>query len=323
MRKLRDNQGFTLIELIVAIAIGTLVTAAATALLLMGLRIYTRTTQKGLRQNEVRLAITVMENLISEAPGVQVDENEAIRCTDGLVVECVNGAIVTGAGAQILDEVTSFDASNVAGLVTVQFVTDGETYTFCVYTRVAQTQSVAYTRRSQSPQEILTTSIHDEALAPGVRAFLKVLESQLGSDGRILTEAGAGEYYSSWYIGGYENNPDWSQETPWCVCFISWALEECDGYIQGETLKFANVDKLWAEFVTSDTWKDSDPNPGDIIIFDWIVDDETNPEHTGIVFAVEGEWVYTIEGNSDNSVKICKYLLENPCILGYGSINWT
>ena len=152
--------------------------------------------------------------------------------------------------------------------------------------------------------------------------LLKVLESQVGSTGRIQTESGEGEYYSAWYIGGYEQNPDWSEETPWCVCFLSWALEECSGYLQGQTPRFANVDKFWAEFVTSDSWKTEDPQTGDVIFFDWIIDDETNAEHTGVVLAVQDGWIYTIEGNSNNSVEICRYAEDNPYIMGYGILNW-
>lgn len=318
MINFRDNRGLTLVELIVAIAIGTIVAAAATAVLIMGLRIYSSSNKKALRQNEVRLAITVMENLAAEAVDVNVKEN-AVYSGDSEepLLCCTGGAIYTDAGAKILEGVTGFSAKMDGNLLTIQFADEEDTYTFSVCCPV-----VSPPAQEETAAEILMTSIQNQALTPGVRAFLKVLASQLGSNGRILTEDGEGEYYSSWYIGGYENNPGWSEETPWCVCFISWAMEECRGYIQGQTMKFANVDAFWAELVTNDTWKEGEPRPGDIIFFDWNVDLEHNPEHAGVVFAVRDGWVHTIEGNSNNSVEICRYRADSPYILGYGMVNW-
>ena len=35
-------------------------------------------------------------------------------------------------------------------------------------------------------------------------------------------------------------------------------------------------------------------------------------QHIGIVYAIEGDMMYTIEGNSGNSVKVNEYDLSNP-----------
>ena len=329
--KLRDNKGVTLVELMVSIAIGTMVVLAVTTVMLLGLKIYSASNKVALKQQKVRMAITVMENLASEAAGVNVSQNKKeVTASDGTLLKQDGNAIVTGAGQVILEDVDNFEAQMAGDLLTITIRMagdeEGEAYVFSVHCPVKatiQAESAGFSMRQESPEEILTNAIHDEALTPGVRAFLKVLESQVGSEGQILTEDGAGEYYSSWYIGGYEGSDGWSEETPWCGCFISWALEECSGYVQGQTPKFANVDKFWAEFVTSDSWKTSDPQPGEIIFFDWILDGEMNPEHVGVVFAADEKWVYTIEGNSNNLVKICKYSVENPYILGFGDLNWT
>ena len=324
MLKLRNNQGLTLIELIITIAVGSLVTLAATTVLLLGLRIYNSSNGKAMRQNEVRVAITVMERLAAEAENVDVYGKEVLSDEETLL-KFENGIITTGAGATILEGADDFVPGMNGKLLTIKLKTDDEEYEFSVYCRVTadtEAEPALFSRREQSPEEILTMAIDDEALTPAVRAFLKILASQVGSGGRIQTENGEGEYYSSWYIGGYEGNPGWSAGTPWCACFISWALDACREHIQDQPLKFANVDKLWAEFVTTDTWKSAEPEPGDVIFFDWNVDGEQNPEHVGIVFAVENGWIYTIEGNSNNAVKLCKYSSENPYVLGYGTINW-
>ena len=327
--KLRDNKGVTLVELMVSIAIGTMVVLAVTTVMLLGLKIYSASNKVALKQQKVRMAITVMENLASEATDVAVLQGTKEVTTSGrTLLKQVDDTIVTGAGAAILEDVDDFEAQMDDDLLTITFKVNGieAAYSFSVHCPVKsaiQAESTGFSMRQESPEEILTNAIHDEALTPGVRAFLKVLESQVGSEGQILTEDGAGEYYSSWYIGGYEGSDGWSEETPWCGCFISWALEECSGYVQGQTPKFANVDKFWAEFVTSDSWKTSDPQPGEIIFFDWILDGEMNPEHVGVVFAADEKWIYTVEGHSNNLVKICKYSVENPYILGFGDLNWT
>lgn len=331
MMKLRDERGLTLLELIITIAVGSIVTLAATTVMLLGLRIYNNSNQKALRQNEIRVAITVMENLLSEAADVDIDaDGSFVSFNDSgetkKLLRLESGAIITSSEAKILEGVKSFDASKSGDLLTITIVVDEEeTYTFSVYCPVTTAETEAQTMRfsmgPRSAEDFLTEAIHDEALTPGVRAFLKVLASQVGSTGRIRTETGEGDYYSSWYIGGYEDNPGWSEETPWCVCFISWALEECRGYLQGNTLRYANVDELWAEFVTTGAWSEGDPNPGDVVVFDWEAGDD--PEHAGVVFAVADGWIYTIEGNSGNAVRICTYPLEDPSILGYGALNWT
>ena len=169
---------------------------------------------------------------------------------------------------------------------------------------------------------MLNNAIHDEALTYSVRAFLEVLSQQMGSNGRIQTPQGEGEYYSEWYIGGYEDNPGWDENTPWCGCFISWALEECSGYLNGRTPKFANVDTFWEELQTAHRWKDADPEAGDIIFFDWVMDGQQNPQHVGVVFAVENGWIYTIEGNSNGTTALNQYAVNDPCIMGYGVLHW-
>ena len=168
----------------------------------------------------------------------------------------------------------------------------------------------------------MTKAVDDKALTFGVRAFLKTLASQINSTGRIQTENGEGDWYSAWYIGGYENNPGWDADTPWCGCFISWALEENRGYLRGKTPKFANVDTFWQELLEAGRWKTEEPEAGDIIFFDWIVDGQQDPQHVGVVLSLMDEWVYTIEGNSNGQVVLEQYALDDPHIMGYGTLNW-
>ena len=48
-------------------------------------------------------------------------------------------------------------------------------------------------------------------------------------------------------------------------------------------------------------------------------------QHTGIVTAVSGSYVYTVEGNagSPSAVRSCKYPLNYSAIKGYGRPDWS
>ena len=76
------------------------------------------------------------------------------------------------------------------------------------------------------------------------------------------------------------------------------------------------------EFFDESHWKTENPQPGDIIFFDWIVDDQSIPQHVGAVIDTDGEFVYTIEGNNEGKVASCRYRLDDARILGYGVLSW-
>lgn len=69
-------------------------------------------------------------------------------------------------------------------------------------------------------------------------------------------------------------------------------------------------------------WQDNsyEPRPGDIIFFDW--DDggqDGQSDHVGIVEKVENGRVYTVEGNSGDSVRQNSYPIGYYEIYGYGT----
>lgn len=332
------NGGFTLVELIVTIAVGSIITLACTTVLLLCLRVYNQSTDTATRQNEIRVGLTVMENLLAEkeVTGVEGEPPATVLTTNGDTLlyyykeeDSETGTIFTNANAPILDNVAScvfaFDPDN--RLLTYTLQIGDETYASAVRCRVISviTEGNAISLLSAEPDEstLISSVLSDETLSYPIRAFLTTLTSQLGSKGRILTGEGEGDWYSRWYIGSYEDNPGWSEATPWCACYVSWALEECRGYLDGATPRFANVDSFCAEFVTTDNWKTESPAPGDLVFFDWIVDPAYNPQHVGVVLTVRDGWVYTVEGNSNGRVAVCKYALDDAHILGYGILNWT
>ena len=327
MRKFKCNQGITLVELMITIAIGSVVTLAALSLLLMGLRLHRKSTDTALRQNEIQVAITLMEKLVTENTVATVEETAVKNKEKANILYFQGNTIYTGANMAILEDVSDFSAALKNSLITITMTVDGNLYEFKVYCRITASSTsedavLFSNRREATPEEVLTQVLEDSSVSYGVRQFLHTLSSQLGSTGRIQTAEGEGEYFSQWYIGSYEANPGWNQDTPWCACFVSWALEENSHLMQGATMRFADVDAFWAEFVTTDRWKTENPEPGNIVFFDWIIDDERNAQHVGVVVDVCGEWLYTLEGNTDGVVALRKYLVEDARILGYGIPNW-
>lgn len=337
------NGGFTLVELIVTMAIGTIITLACTTVLLLGLRIYHQSTETATRQNEIRVGLTVMENILAEGTVTAVESTtegwKVVMTERTLLYNKDKGTIGTDADATILENIIESTVTQSGKLLTVTVkISEEQSYTISVYCRMSEieetespteaetiTEGSATTRAYAQPglDTVISAALSDKNVSWQVRTFLKTLTSQVGSKGRILTDEGEGDWYSQWYIGDYAEHPGWSEATPWCACFVSWALEECGGCLNGAAPKFANVDSFCAEFVTTDNWKTKDPQPGDVIFFDWIVDSEYNPQHVGVVLAVRDGWVYTIEGNSNGRVAVCRYAQDDPRILGYGILNWT
>ena len=137
-------------------------------------------------------------------------------------------------------------------------------------------------------------------------AIVSVALSQVGNVG--------GEPYWSWY--------GFSGRVEWCACFVSWCANEC-GYIDtGVIPKYAGCVNGVQWFKDRGQWLDgsAEPATGMIIFFDW--NDENGQDglsdHTGIVEKVENGRVYTIEGNSGDSVRQNSYPVGDSEILGYG-----
>lgn len=62
------------------------------------------------------------------------------------------------------------------------------------------------------------------------------------------------------------------------------------------------------------------PQPGDWVVFTYY--GGKTRDHTGMVKAVSGGYVYVIEGNKSNMCKVCSYALGNGTILGYATPNY-
>jgi hypothetical protein len=117
--------------------------------------------------------------------------------------------------------------------------------------------------------------------------------------------------YNTAYYGFAENNPD----KAWCVVFIWWVMRKA-GVPATVFPKRASVFKA-ADGGVRKWFQDSDrfmsassmPKEGDLVIF--------KKSHIGIVENVEGNTIFTVEGNASNRVRRRSYSRTNSDIDGY------
>lgn len=258
----KNNEGITLVELVVAMATSTLVFAAAVTLLLLGLRINNLTTGTTIRQNKTRTVLTVMERLATEGEitGVVKNDNSWILTGENnkvvasydeafqavyygpstiFVEEDNKTLVVENTVHRVLEGVTASDVTlDEKNILSIVLETEDERYASSIYCRV---NKVPDKSGEIFEQEILP-SIKDEAQSDSADArtkFLDLLSTQYrlkGGEpnrGLILDNEGksTGEYYSEWYITTKEGadawgNNGWNKDTPWCACFTSWALNK-------------------------------------------------------------------------------------------------
>jgi hypothetical protein len=136
----------------------------------------------------------------------------------------------------------------------------------------------------------------------GDGSMIGAAETQLGNIG--------GEPYWRWY--------GFSKREEWCAIFVSWCAEQC-GFIDAGVLpRFSSCGTGIGRFKDRGQWQDRNytPAPGDIIFFDWEGDGIS--DHVGIVEKTDNTTVYTIEGNTSDSVARRNYAAVGVKIMGYG-----
>lgn len=136
------------------------------------------------------------------------------------------------------------------------------------------------------------------------------------------TEKHLGESYSDWVRGmlrksGYE---------PWCADFI-WACAKKVG-IEGEVISgSAGAHMLISQTaencggVIHDGSSSYTPTKGDLVNFVW--HGGGFADHIGVVRSCEGGTVYTIEGNTSNTVAHREYRRSSPCLLRFCTPDWS
>ena len=328
---MRKNNGFTLVELLVVIAVSSTVLLAAASLMLMGVRIGGAAREEAGEQQTVRTVFSVMEEMAASgdiyrveplSDGWQLRGRDSDGGPGAELLRYEDGSLYLG-GAVLLDGLrgAGVEVPGDSGLLTFTFQTAEDTYSASVYCRTGVGGDSA---DSQETEDILDkVSDSDPAVFPKTEdltqeekaaryAFLQELAGQVGSTGQIIGGSGS---FAQWYNSG------WSPDTPWCACFLSWAAAQT----AGDPPRFADVDEGKAAFQSDGRWAEAGgeytPIPGDYIFFDW--DGGSDPAHVGAVLYVENGWVYTIEGNSGGRVAVQRYALSDPRIVGYGLLDWT
>ena len=330
----RNNSGFTMVELLVTVAVSSIVLAAAASLMLLGLRVHQTTQKEAGEQQTVRIVLSALEDLSASgkiyrveplSDGWQLQGKTADGTPGAVLLRYNSGTLTSGtSGDQVLlDNLRGARVDLDGSLVTFTFATAAHSYSTSVFCRTGiDGDSVGKAEAQKKLKEL------EEAEKDARFAFLKTLAGQYGSRGEIKNADSTYtyKYFSEWYIRDYAKNPGWNQYTPWCGCFLSWGAEQLKTSIDGDPPRFADVDKGMADFkAQKNKWRNPNdtnnmPIPGDYVFFDW--DGGTDPDHVGAVLCVEGNFLYTIEGNSGGRVAVQRYDLNDKRIVGYGVLNW-
>ncbi len=402
MRK--NNSGFTLVELMVSIAIAAIVFAAASSFMLFGMRMEKTASENAAAQNESNILLRVLESVAAEGRIGDVVYNPTYNDTDEIrwflceygepeengyppVILGYNedmGIIFGKGGMTLLENLKSADISFENNVLSCSIETaKGEKYESSVYVRVG-VESIRLAEIKTSAEETKMEEDLIESVAAGMteneaaarKALLATMLSQYGSTGKIddPTSIYHDLYYSQWY------KLEWGRDTPWCAIFVSWCIETLLEKAEDGNKNFpwmgALVDTvMWYQlrrapgspdavdydnnlkhFVSIgsevkyteeylELWKAYEnavigrweyptkngqkfiPNPGDLVFFE---NDDSNDraDHVGVVLYVEGNTVFTIEGNHNNRVGIFGYPMDKTegdteYIIGYGILNWT
>lgn len=338
----RNNSGFTMVELLVTVAVSSIVLAAAASLMLLGLRVHQTTQKEAGEQQTVRIVLSALEDLSASGKIYRVEplsdgwqlQGKTAGGTPGAVLLRYNsGKLRSGASGDqvLLDNLRGARVDLDGSLVTFTFATAAHSYSTSVFCRTGIEGDSVGKAEAQEKLTLPDPTTLTDAEKKARFAFLKTLAGQYDSRGEI--KGGSG-YFSEWYIGSYKDNPGWNQYTPWCGCFLSWgAAQQPNNTFIGDPPSFANVDEGMEKFKNGSygQWRERGdtnnmPIPGDYVFFDWDggtdPDGGSDPDHVGAVLCVEGNFLYTIEGNSGGRVAVQRYNLNDKRIVGYGVLNW-
>lgn len=337
----QNNSGFTMVELLVTVAVSSIVLAAAASLMLLGLRVHQTTQKEAGEQQTVRIVLSALEDLSASGKIYRVEPFSDGWRLLGKTADGKSGAVLLrynngklrsgGSGDQVLlDNLRGAQVILDGSLVTFTFATAAHSYSTSVFCRTGiEGDSVGKEDAQEKLEELKKPNLPGAADLTDTEkaarfAFLQKLAGQYDSRGEIKGKSDY-RYFSEWYIRSYKDNPGWNQYTPWCACFLSWAADQKKASIDGDPPRFAKVDDGMKLF-RDGQWRDSGatPIPGDYVFFDW--DRDRDPDHVGAVLCVKDGYLYTIEGNSGGKVAVNRYPLSNPSvdprIMGYGVLNW-
>jgi hypothetical protein len=316
-----------------------------------------------MQQYTARMVVTMLEDLAAEGDmgeikrsmdGSWVVHRDKTKNSPVVSYSAVQQAIYTNAQTEpILENVIAsyLIYDDKSGLLTISLEDHDTTYTSTVFCRITPQQTG--NAFEDKPEDLVGAATGDNYKAK--QEFINLLMTQVGVQGGLINhdsrtnartitenEADTGRiicgsvcsllchrynFFSQWYIGGYDGHAGWGPETPWCGCFVSWGLCHVDGLATptGKSHWYANVDDFKAFFLQNNAWTsraqatgEKLPAVGDLIFFDMVGGSDNDPSHVGAVLSISGNTVTTIEGNSADMVAIREYSLNDTRILGYG-----
>lgn len=110
----------------------------------------------------------------------------------------------------------------------------------------------------------------------------------------------------------------------WCAGFVSAVSIAC-GMTQILPTE-VGCGKMIARFRELDSWVERDsyvPKPGDVIFYDWTDsgygDNQTEPDHVGLVTACDGKTITVIEGNLSDAVGYRTVAVDARYTRGFGT----
>lgn len=134
----RNNGGFTLVEFVVTIAVASMITLAATSMLLLGLRIHHTSNATAGQLNTVSMLYSVMDTIASEN-NVTVDNTDNpkwIITAEGTNIEFDGNNTISLHGTAFVSNVkTSNVVIENSNLLTINISTEHDNYSFSIYCR--------------------------------------------------------------------------------------------------------------------------------------------------------------------------------------------
>lgn len=270
----RKNEGFTLVELLVVITVGSLVSFAATSILLFAMRFNRVNLDTIEHQSVLRIMLNVVESLSSDE-GYSIDvDADSINRESSPIISYANNQIVTGNSENpsgvLMKDVEAFDIkkpsvlelyTNAAeDLYTFSIKLDGQYFDSTIYARTKSVKiadaNYYYSVFPLNHQNDWEADDPDMDYEVGREYLVNIAASQIGSNGYIMDYPSGveGKHYTLWYHNTTSFPSGWTAKTPWCAVFASWVLNETNNgqdennnptvYLN-TVPKEANVNLLW------------------------------------------------------------------------------
>lgn len=161
--------------------------------------------------------------------------------------------------------------------------------------------------------------------------YLEKSKSAYTKNPNVLYDKTAGAGYDNYTKYGYEMHKIYPAvmdfPAAWCDCFVDWCFYKVFGVATAKSLLCGDFNDYTVAsadmYKKKGAWYTSNPKPGDQIFFK----NKTGICHTGLVRAVDKNYVYTIEGNTSSSSGVVangggvfekKYPIRSANIAGYG-----